>query len=251
MPESNKSNTFGFKPVASKRMSEAIFEQIRDKILSGELKPNDRLPSERVLIDIFQRSRPTIREALRMLERSGLIMTIPGSGGSIVKAISSQNVEQPLQGMLMQRNISHLDLYEFRIVNESANVIWATERRTEEDIQEMRRIIALSENSKDNWDQFFQCDVDFHLAVVKAGKNEMSNIVHRVISGLISNVIAQSFTELTAREREAHRKDVIASHKSLMDAIVRQDADKAQEIMSVHLNRFKHFMESEAVTNNI
>ena len=50
-------------------------------ILSGELKKGDRLPSERSMMTMLQRSRPTIREALRMLERAELIKTIPGSGG--------------------------------------------------------------------------------------------------------------------------------------------------------------------------
>ncbi len=99
-------NPYGFKPVSSRRVSEAIFDQIREKILRGEIRPNDRLPSERALMEIFGRSRPTIREALRMLERSGLITTIPGSGGSVVKEISSQTVEQSLEGMVLQKSIT-------------------------------------------------------------------------------------------------------------------------------------------------
>ena len=64
--------------VLNKKASESIFEEIRERILKGELRPNDRLPSERALIDVYHRSRPTIREALRMLEHAGLIMSIPG-----------------------------------------------------------------------------------------------------------------------------------------------------------------------------
>ena len=64
-----------FHPIKTVRASEAIYEQIKDRIISGELKPGDRLPSERNMMELFQRSRPTIREALRMLERSGYIRT--------------------------------------------------------------------------------------------------------------------------------------------------------------------------------
>ena len=60
-----------FRPVETKRASEAIFDQIKDLIMRGKLRPGDRLPSERSMIEMFQRSRPTIREALRMLERAG------------------------------------------------------------------------------------------------------------------------------------------------------------------------------------
>jgi GntR family transcriptional regulator, transcriptional repressor for pyruvate dehydrogenase complex len=247
---SEDANSFGFKPVASQRMSEAIFEQIRDKILKGELKPDDRLPSERALIDIFQRSRPTIREALRMLERSGLIMTIPGSGGSVVRAITSQNVEQPLEGMVLQKNISPVDLYEFRTINETANVIWAAQRRTAEDIGAMRQIIRESEQCKNDWNAFFACDVNFHKAVVKAGHNQMSAIIHTVISQMISDIIARGFRSLSSKERERHRKDVIFNHKALLEAIIEQDAEKAKTIISSHLDEFKHFMKEENTTDN-
>lgn len=241
-------NQFGFKPVASKRMSEAIFEQIREKILRGELKPNDRLPSERTLIDIFQRSRPTIREALRMLERSGLIMTIPGSGGAVVKEITSQNIEQSLEGMMLQKSISPTDLYEFRIINESANIEWATQRRTDEDIAAMQEIIRQSEACQDDWERFFACDVNFHMAVVKAGKNQMSAIIHTVISQLISDIISRGFQALSSRERERNRKDVILNHKKLLQAIIDRDAEKAKQIMADHLDEFRHFMTGENLT---
>ncbi|MGI6333199.1 MAG: FadR/GntR family transcriptional regulator [Saccharofermentanales bacterium] len=238
-------NPYGFKPVSSRRMSEAIFDQIREKILRGEIRPNDRLPSERTLMEIFGRSRPTIREALRMLERSGLITTIPGSGGSIVKEISSQTVEQSLEGMVLQKSISPLDLYEFRTVNETANVAWAVERRTEEDLLALRHVIKQSEACRDDWGKFFACDVDFHMAVARAGKNQMSAIVHTVISQLITDIISRGFQRLSPRERARHRRDVIVNHKALCDAIARRDKEKAEEIIVSHLDEFRHFMIEE------
>lgn len=238
-------NQYGFMPVSNRRMSEAIFDQIRKKILKGEIKPNDRLPSERMLMEIFQRSRPTIREALRMLERSGLIRTIPGSGGSIVKEISSQTVEQSLEGMVLQKSVSPVDLFEFRTINETANVEWAALRRTDEDLLAMRQIISQAEACKNNWEEFFTCDINFHMAVVKAGKNQMSAIVHTVISQLIADIISRGFHRLTARERERHRKDVIVNHKSLYDAIAKKDTEKAKAIILSHLGEFRHFMIEE------
>lgn len=240
-------NPYGFMPVASQRVSEAIFRQIREKILCGDFRPNDRLPSERTLIEIFQRSRPTIREALRMLERSGLIMTIPGSGGAVVKEISSQNIEQTLEGMVLQKSISPIDLYEFRTINETANIEWAVQRRTEEDIIAMREIIREAEHSINDWDRFFACDVNFHMAIVKAGKNQMSAIIHTVISQLISDIIARGFLSLSSIEREKHRKDVIFNHKALLGAIVEQDGEKARSIITSHLAEFKQFMKDENV----
>lgn len=244
-------NQYGFKPVASQRVSEAIFQQIREKILHGEFKPNDRLPSERSLMEIFQRSRPTIREALRMLERSGLIMTIPGSGGAVVKEITSQNLEQSLEGMVLQKSISPLDLYEFRTINETANIEWAVQRRTAEDIEAMREIICQAEKCKNDWSQFFACDVNFHMAIVRAGKNQMSIIIHTVIAQLISDIIARGFLSLSTKAREQNRRDVIFNHKALLQAIIEQDTDKAKAIIISHLAEFRQFMKDENVTINL
>lgn len=78
-----------FTPAKTQRASEVIYQQIYPKIVSGELKPGDRLPSERELAQQFQRSRPIVREALRMLQQDGLLETsIGSSGGAIVRGIS-------------------------------------------------------------------------------------------------------------------------------------------------------------------
>lgn len=85
------------RPVQTQRASEAIYEQIKGLIVSGEFKPGDRLPSERSLIDTLQRSRPTIREALRMLEREGFIRTVPGTNGAIVQELSTDGITQSME----------------------------------------------------------------------------------------------------------------------------------------------------------
>ena len=75
-----------FTPAKTQRASEAIYNQIYPKIISGELRPGDRLPPERELAEMFQRSRPVVREALRMLQQEGLIETAVGSSGGAVLA---------------------------------------------------------------------------------------------------------------------------------------------------------------------
>ena len=75
-----------FTPAKTQRASEAIYNQIYPKIISGELRPGDRLPPERELAEMFQRSRPVVREALRMLQQEGLIETaVRSSGGAVMR----------------------------------------------------------------------------------------------------------------------------------------------------------------------
>ena len=71
-----------WQPVKTRRASEEIYLQLREFILSGQLKPGDRLPSERAMMTQLNRSRPTIREALRMLEQGGYIASTHGAPGA-------------------------------------------------------------------------------------------------------------------------------------------------------------------------
>jgi GntR family transcriptional repressor for pyruvate dehydrogenase complex len=243
----DKLDTLKFEPVSSKKVSEVIFEQIRDKIIKGELKPNDRLPSERALINIFHRSRPTIREALRMLERAGFIETIPGSGGAVIKEVSPSTVQQPLVNMILLKRIKPSDLYEYRILNEIAFVEWAVERRSDDDIKRMREIVQQAEKCGSNWSEFFRYDIEFHKAIVESGKNEMAKIIHQVISQLISDIISKGFMNLSEKERRAQGKNVIEMHYDMIDAIEKRDMEKAKALMIEHLNKFKRFVEDEKI----
>ena len=93
-----------FTPAKTQRASEAIYNQIYPKIISGELRPGDRLPPERELAEMFQRSRPVVREALRMLQQEGLIETAVGSsGGAVIRGVSLKSVEEPLKVSAYQR----------------------------------------------------------------------------------------------------------------------------------------------------
>jgi GntR family transcriptional repressor for pyruvate dehydrogenase complex len=69
-----------FKPVKAKRLYEEVLEQIRELIAGGELKPGDRLMSERELADRLEVSRPSVREAIRSLEMMGFIEIRRGDG---------------------------------------------------------------------------------------------------------------------------------------------------------------------------
>ena len=134
----NNESPIQLNPVATQRASEAIYNQIAEMITSGQIKPGERLPSERTMMEMLGRSRPTIREALRMLERNGLIQIIAGSRGAVVVEPGSRSVQEPLENMLNMSMISSEELLEYRELNEVTTAGWAALRRTEEDLQKER-----------------------------------------------------------------------------------------------------------------
>jgi GntR family transcriptional regulator, transcriptional repressor for pyruvate dehydrogenase complex len=231
-----------FESIKTVTIPEAIFRQIREKILSGELKPGDKLPSERELTEIFQRSRPSIREALRMLELYGLIQTTPGSGGAVVKSVSLTSVEQTLENVVLLKQMSITDLYEFRTVNEIAFVQWAVLRRTPEDLARMRGIVEQAERCRDAV-AINSNNIEFHQAIVDAGKNEMAKVVFQVISKLISNAMLTGMLALPAERLNEHIAEIIKDHGALLKDIEDRNADEASTMMFRHISHFKYLLE--------
>ena len=126
-----------WQPIGDRRASEAIYEQLRELITSGALRPGDRLPSERAMMEQLHRSRPTIREALRMLEQGGYVASTHGASGAVVQELTIDGVEQPLTAMLRLNQISLEELGEYRAVNDGTIAGWAALRRSEEDLADM------------------------------------------------------------------------------------------------------------------
>ena len=233
-----------FHPIKTVRASEAIYEQIKDRIISGELKPGDRLPSERNMMELFQRSRPTIREALRMLERSGYIHTIPGSNGALVTLPSGRNMIESIGEALQIGNVSLAELSEYRLVSEGAAAAWAAERATDEDISLLRS--SLDEgagvlkhfDSPDWFRQFTEADQHFHLYISKAAKNRVSELMNHTVGNLNRVLLDEKTSVLSARKKELMMKDVQQMHEEVFKAVERRDAEAARAAMETHLKRF-------------
>ena len=136
-----------WQPIKAKRASEDIYAQLRDLITSGALKPGDRLPSERAMMEQLQRSRPTIREALRMLEQGGYVASTHGASGAVVQELTIDGVEEPLAAMLQVNQISLEELGEYRESNDGTIAAWAAQRRTEDDLSALRDCLIQAEEA--------------------------------------------------------------------------------------------------------
>lgn len=88
-----------FKPIKRRRVSDEIFEQIRDLIFRGRLKPGEKVPPERELASVFGASRPSVKEAINRLVSLGLVVQRQGRG-TFVSSIESRYLENPLREVL-------------------------------------------------------------------------------------------------------------------------------------------------------
>lgn len=237
MDQMNNSSDI-FHPIETKRASEAIYEQVKDKIVAGELKPGDRLPSERNMMELFQRSRPTIREALRMLERAGYIKTIAGSNGAIVTVPDSKNMEETIEDALQIGQISLPEIAEYRRASEGAAAGWAAERGTEEDLAALRQCLNSMEAVVGDVEAFMELDSRFHNLIACAAKNRVSCIMNATISKLNRAFIKDSYSTLGPEEREHNNRRIIEMHKNIYQAIAAHQPELARQAMDEHLTYF-------------
>src|SRR3954469_14500210 len=132
-----------FSPVSVGRISEVIVEQMRILIREGKLVPGDRLPSERNLCERFGVSRVTVREALRVLEASGLVAVRVGArGGAFVTSPSQARLGEGLADLLQLSPLTAAEVTEARMVFELGIVPLVVERATEDDLVALERLCA-------------------------------------------------------------------------------------------------------------
>ena len=227
-------------PVVTQRASEVIYNQIKELILSGKLKPGNTLPSEREMMRSFKRSRPTIREALRMLEHSGFICIVAGTMGAVVQDFDTQSLERSLQDILHAKNISLNDLAEYRKATEVEVVKWASQRRTQDDLDKLKQILDASEKHLKviDYDEFIKTDVLFHAQVAEAAKNELAQVIIITLRNVISDLNKNFFERMFEIDQRNFLNKIYSAHILIFDAISDKDETRASEAMANHLQAF-------------
>ena len=248
MPDSSQTNSTSnlFRPVQTKRASEAVFEQVRDLILQKKLKPGDRLPSERSMIDMFQRSRPTIREALRMLEREGYISIMAGSTGAVVLPPSNDRLAKSLTNALHFSQITLPELAEYRLVSEMNTVKWAAQRHTKEDLDAMEKLLQEMATEISNPNRFSEMDSTFHGLVAQAAQNRISSIFNRTFSKLNRSFLLNRTAAMSQAKHEAMCSLIHHQHIAIFEAIRDSDTERASAAMQEHLDAFLHELLEDA-----
>ena len=131
-----------FNPVSKKRVSEVVYEQIFEKISNKELKQGDRLPSERELAAQFNCGRPSVREALRMLQQDDLIeIDVGANGGAIIKHSIMESAIYPVLRLVGTGDISISDMIAYRKFNDTACLQMAIDNATEQDVKTLQQIM--------------------------------------------------------------------------------------------------------------
>ena len=136
-----------FKRLKHKRIYEEIADQVMEAIARGDLRPRDKLPSEKELVDIFGVSRVTVREAIRSLEHSGVIEVRQGStGGAYIREFDSDVAVEQIENTLMMSNLTIQELSEARAAIEAILIErFIADKINETEIAKLKENVALAE----------------------------------------------------------------------------------------------------------
>lgn len=210
MNEFGKNNDNAYLP-----LRDVVFNTLRQSILTGELRPGERL-MEIHLADKLGVSRTPIREAIRMLELEGLVTMIPRRGAEVAQ-ITEKNLREVL---------------EVRGALDALAVELACERITQEELEQLKKACDHfeEETKKGSANQVAQADVALHDIILKASRNEK-------LVQMIGNFSQQMYRyRLEYVKDEAHYEMLILEHQRIYEAIRDRDKERGAEAIRTHID---------------
>jgi GntR family transcriptional repressor for pyruvate dehydrogenase complex len=236
--------TILLKPIKAKRVSDQAYEQIRDLIFRGQLKPGDQIMPERELAQALGVSRPTVREAIKRLVTMGLLEHRQGQG-TFVRSTDSQREHNPLAAVIEGHDASLEELLEVRMGLESQSAILAAQRATAEDIQVLARALEamLAENAAGRLG--IEDDVSFHMALAFASKNPVQVYLMKNFYDLLHFGIKENLQALW--EEPASLPIIAKQHRKIFDAIKNHDPEAAYQAMKSHIAFVLDFVRNRQV----
>jgi len=220
------------KPIKTKKIYEQIVDQIGILVAEGHLKPGDRLPSERELVERFQVSRASIREAISALEMMGLIEVRSGEG-TYIRQVNIDSVVAPLAWMLFIEKDTDLELYEVRKILEVQAAGLAAERVQETEIRDMYDALEVMRLDLEVDRLGEDADHHFHFAIARATHNKMLIRLMNTISETMQKTLKSSRSKLYNDKNSPQR--LYEEHYSIYETIKNHDILKAQQLMLAHL----------------
>jgi DNA-binding FadR family transcriptional regulator len=221
-----------FTPVNVDRVSQVIVDQIKVLIRDGRLQPGDRLPSERELCQRFGVSRVTVREALRVLESSGLVAIRVGAhGGAFLTTPSAERLGEGLADLISLAPLTAADVTEARIIVELGLLPLAVERATEEDIADLFAMAEEGEKAVAAGVYTVEMSAAFHVRVGACTHNPAIEMLLQSFHGPMRMSLEESHTSAPMGEQG------VREHRTLTEAIQRRDLDAARAVMTSHLDR--------------
>ncbi len=217
-----------FEPVRKTKVYEEVVDQIQRLILDGRLKPGDKLPAERELAEAFGVSRTSVRDAIRVLELTGLVEPRQGEG-TVVRDLTADSLVTPLASLLVRNRALLAELLDVRTMIEPPLAARAATHASLEEVAHLEQILGHQEEQARRGEFAIDDDADFHYTIATAAKNRVALKVVDVLMDLLRESRERSL-QVAGRLLKS-----LAGHRRILDAIQRRDAEGAEAAMRQHI----------------
>lgn len=223
-----------FSNVAHPRTADEVAEQVEELILEGVLSSGDRLPGERELARQFDVSRPSLRDALKLLETRGLLVSRQG-GGTFVADVVGEVFSAPLSTLIAASPRAASDYLEYRREMEGWAAEYAARRATADDLALLERIMERMRSAyrEGDFETEARIDLEFHQAVGECAHNVILLHTLRACYRLLSKGILQ--TRLSVYDVAGAREALLQQHEAIHAAIKASDPDGARKAATAHI----------------
>lgn len=225
-----------FQSVKTGKISERIARQIKDTILSGAMKSGDRLPPERELVEHFQASRISIREALKSLETSGLLAIKPGSG-VFVSEVNSKPMSESLASILRIKKVSMNELTEARMILEPNIAKLACDRVTPQDLQKLEENIAAALTIVKSKVSARVKNIEFHSLLAESTRNSVLTLTVKTLLDVLQEMSSEIVDDSPQNVEIASH--TVRHHKNILEALKEKDAEKVFTLMQKHIRKIQ------------
>ncbi|MBQ0925250.1 FadR/GntR family transcriptional regulator [Saccharopolyspora endophytica] len=228
-----------WEPVRKVRTYEQVMAQIEQRIVDGRLAPGDRLPSEREFAQLLGVSRPSLREALRVLEALGIVDVRPGrgpDGGCVFLGHPGTGFSTLLKMQLTLGHFNGADVLRTRLVLEEWALLEAARHATPADHRALRAILDEMDSPHLTAGDFNALDTEFHVRIAESAGNALA--AHMM--GSLRTAIQRQMVEVYDRRddwRDTSRL-VRREHRAILQAIESRDGARAVELLRGHINDF-------------
>ena len=235
-----------FRPLKKKRFSDQIADLIQKKIIEDKLQIGTGLPSEISMAQEFQVSRSVVREALRILEISGLVTVKKGpAGGIFVSNGYHTPIKRSLNHLITAGEVTVDHLFEARLLIEPHIAREATLNATDEDLNKFQALFDDSKSHPDDPIRLKQNNLGFHLLLARASGNPvLAVMLESVFELLIERTM--DFVDLAMESK------FVKIHKAIFEVMIRRQPEETsrrirKDIMDV-METLKAFKKNARVT---
>ncbi len=234
-----------FQAAKQTKVFQDVVEQIQEAIFDGRLQTGQTLPAERELKTMFNISRGTLREALRVLEQKGLIEIKLGvGGGSIVKAVDTAQISESLGLLIRSQKVSLNHLARFREDVEGIIAAHAAQRRSREDIKKLKQLLTKArecvEQGRTQRDTFINIDKQIHMSLAEISGNPIYiSVLHSIHDNI--HRYYDRFLSMEKPELEENYQDLY----DIIEAVEKGRAEQARDLAQHHVKRFNRYMKKK------